>query len=144
MKHYCCYGAYADEGHDEACPNYQPPVPTGYVPRTNGWVQRVDASVPPRVEYQPPTRRMPAEAAAHLLAKANRPPRCPGCGVDAGALHRPGCLQKVVDDYLLMERKARAWDALRRSGQVWVSDNVSADLDALIGGVHPAQGSSTS
>jgi hypothetical protein len=45
----------------------------------------------PCVEYQPPLRRSVVARAAVL-------------GVDP--------IQKVVDDYLLMERKARAWDVL--------------------------------
>ena len=47
---------------------------------------------------------------------------------------------KAVDDYLLMERKARAWDELRR--RLFPSEaRVLAEMDRL---VHPAPASSTS
>lgn len=53
-------------------------------------------------------------------------------------------VQQAVDDYLLMERKARAWDELRRQyapliGMVHAPE-VVACMDAL---VHPAPTSST-
>jgi hypothetical protein len=65
---------------------------------------------------------------------------CPGCGVADGAIHQPGCLQKVVDDYLLMERKARAWDALYAKAMRDWDQTRLADMDAL---VHPAHKPST-
>jgi len=58
---------------------------------------------------------------------------CPGCDVPEGALHKPGCLQKVVDDYILMERKARAWDELRRRAEDWAAIEITlAQMDALV------------
>lgn len=86
------------------CDGVQCVVPSGMVPRaTSGWVQRVDTAV---------------------LG-------CPGCGVPEPELHQPGCLQKVVDDYLLMERKARAWDLLRQ-GLFPSEARVLVAMDALI------------
>lgn len=46
-------------------------------------------------------------------------------------------IQQAVDDYLLMERKARAWDELR----AWVEDEEphgDAILDRMDAFVHPA------
>lgn len=63
-------------------------------------------------------------------------------GVPTGGVLRPTPIQeaaaKAVDDYLLMERKARAWDALLR---VTNDPILLATMNAM---VHPAQGSSTS
>ena len=49
---------------------------------------------------------------------------------------KPDPIAQAVDDYLLMERKARAWDALRERWSA-VSEVVD-DMDRL---VHPAQDS---
>jgi hypothetical protein len=44
-------------------------------------------------------------------------------------------VNKCIDDYLLMERKARAWDKMRAQAVVWHQPEVVAQMDAL---VHPA------
>ena len=49
-------------------------------------------------------------------------------------------IQQAVDDYLLMERKARAWDILRRES----SRSEQSALDLLLAKVHPAHKPSTS
>ena len=41
-------------------------------------------------------------------------------------------VQKVVDDYLLMERKARAWDTLYAKAMRDWDQNRLADMDALL------------
>lgn len=52
---------------------------------------------------------------------------------------KPDPIQQAVDDYLLMERKARAWDQLR--DLLFPSESrVLAEMDRL---VHPAQNPST-
>ena len=54
-------------------------------------------------------------------------------------------IQRAVDDYLLMERKARAWDDLRRhlmcSG---MAVSVQSTLDVMDALVHPAHEPSSS
>lgn len=84
-------------------------VPTGYVPRAFGPHFRPGGEDPlqPRIAnpYQPPTPERTPEGRALTDALA---------GVSAS-------VKKAVDDYLLMQRKAWAWDRLRelveREGQ---------------------------
>lgn len=85
--------------------------------RTSGWVQRVDAAVPPRV------------------------------------LTHDAAIQKAIDDYLLMERKARAWDlalagykagVIQGETREGVRGYVSVFLDWERDAVHPAQDASSS
>ena len=80
-------------------------VPTGVVPR-------VSMTNP----YFPPT---PGEAVQ--LAGGLRP----------GAVMFADPVQQAVDDYLLMERKARAWDALRAQASKGQLDGCSHEGEAL-------------
>lgn len=53
---------------------------------------------------------------------------------------REKAIAKAVDDYLLMERKARAWDAMyAKAMRDWDQCRL-ADMDSF---VHPAQDRST-
>ena len=60
------------------------------------------------------------------------------------ALRYAGTIAQAVDDYLLMERKARAWDAVRSSllGEPEMARHMDRVLEAQRGVVHPAQDSS--
>lgn len=88
------------------CKNGDPyGVPTGVVPR-------VSMTNP----YFPPT---PGEAVQ--LAGGLRP----------GAVMFADPVQQAVDDYLLMERKARAWDALRAQASKGQLDGCSHEGEAL-------------
>jgi hypothetical protein len=50
---------------------------------------------------------------------------------------KPDPIAQAVDDYLLMERKARAWDALR--AQLFPSESrVLALMDRLVHPAHPS------
>jgi hypothetical protein len=46
-------------------------------------------------------------------------------------------VQQAVDNYLLMERKARAWDALRKTANTWVTEDgvTIANLDVVLLGL---------
>ena len=76
----------------------------------------VPTGVVPRVEYQPPLRRN-AKARAAVLG--------------------PDPVQRAVDNYLLMERKARAWDGLRKDfkanlkGMTYLGEPLEEYLDRL-------------
>lgn len=106
MKNCPGCGAAHLEFHTPGCPlRGSPPdlgVPTGVVPRvaTSGWVQRVDTAVPLRVDPV-------AELERDLLAPDPEPGPMKGLsGLYAGPT------QRALDDFFLMERKARAWDEL--------------------------------
>lgn len=98
-------------------------VPTGFVPWPGGLVHADP--------YGDALER--GKRVGELIDKLKRPPRCPGCGAENSVLHHPGCLQKVVDDYLLMERKARAWDTLYQQVELnWEVDR----MDKLLADAH--------
>lgn len=57
-------------------------------------------------------------------------------GVPTGVVPRPtardDALNKCIDDYLLVERKARAWDALQATATAEGWAKVIATMDALL------------
>jgi hypothetical protein len=62
-------------------------------------------------------------------------------GIGPGRVCWADPIAKAVDDWLLMERKARAWDELRQRAEDWAAIEITlAEMDAL---VHPAQNPST-
>lgn len=111
----------------------RPLVPTGVVPRaapaTSGFINVVRAvyrwQSTPGALVHPDLARAVAEKAADIRA-----------GVEAANLPPPDPISQAVDDYLLMERKARAWDELRRNWQATGHGGLVDLMDSL---VHPAQ-----
>lgn len=117
------------------CDGAQCVVPTGAVPRFIRAVHHPDgsvgtAAVDPVAElehdllapepgpgpmkgtdhfiYNPPLRRSAVARAAVLHRECATMPEAERCGQCKSDDH----IQKVVDDYLMMERKAQAWDLL--------------------------------
>ena len=101
--------------------------------RTSGYVSRVNPQVQRDHYAEALERGKRAGALIDDISQKARPP-----------LNNDAAIQQAVDDYLLMERKARAWDDLRRhlmcSGMVV---SVQSTLDVMDALVHPAQQPST-
>lgn len=129
-----CYSEMASAEHRMSDPGYG--VPTGAVPRVRqsippatGYATTPHAPVDPIAEleaylltpepppgtmkgldhfvYNPPLRRSAVARAAVLHRECATMPEAERCGQCKSDDH----VQKAVDDHMLMERKARAWDA---------------------------------
>jgi hypothetical protein len=132
--HYCAKCGIAHTSAYTYCDGlrggWPPPVPTGFVPR------RPDRLLTPEDEAEIRQRQADIRAAVELTAL--------GAATSGFArvvkTPKPISLLKVIDDQLLMERKARAWDELRAGAEKMGAFGLLAQMDVL---VHPAQGSST-
>lgn len=72
MKTYCCYGAYADIGHSESCPNRaKPPTPPGPVASLGPSLLR-PATRPPKPRLRPCMGIWTCET-VNLIAKGRTP-----------------------------------------------------------------------
>ncbi len=106
-------------------------VPTGVVPR--GMASGFARKLPPGYDER---TRIGAAAADGRVVVAN--PDQPVMVIDPPGLANVGFgslgsdpVQQAVDDYLLMERKARAWDALRAQASKGHLDGCSSKGEAL-------------
>lgn len=129
----------------QKCPRCDPHgVPTGYVPRALG--PRVDADdAPDGYTAIPGSFAAACDGCAFEGSQPCPAPRCEaghradGCEVvfvKRSRIEVPDIIRQAIDDYLLMERKARAWDELRAFADRMGQFGMVSQMDSF---VHPAQ-----